>query len=169
MARSKNKDYPVIKQGDYRLTDSYLQANNPTRKQMDRYARENNIEPQHMYLLVRKHELDAVDEQEKKEAAFPGQMVLLLVALVFAASMGAAGSLDASTILYEVIVMVAVIVAYFLGFMDKYRYACRRVQRLLKKYPTVPSFEEWSSKHPQKSQQQAAAKKGRKNGKRKKK
>lgn len=168
MARSK-KDYSVIKHGNYQLTDSYLQTNNPTRKQMDRYAKDLKLDPQHMYLLVRKHELDSVDEQEKKEAAFPGQMILLLVALAFAASMGAAGSLDASTILYEIIVMVAVIVAYFLGFMDKYRYACRRVQRLLKKYPSVPSFEEWASAHPQKSQQQVASHKAQKKGKHKKK
>lgn len=170
MARSRTKDYPVKKQGDYRQTDTYLAADATERKGMNRYFRELELDPQQMYLIVRKRELDAVGEEEKKEANSPGQMFLILVALGFTASMSAASSLDVFTIISELVFLAAVLVVYFMGLLDRYKSACRKVNKMLKQYPAAPDMDEWIAQHPHSaSSQQVESKKSRKKGKRRKK
>lgn len=171
MARSQSIDYLIKKQGDYRQTDTYRSGNAATRKDLNRYYRELELDPQQMYLIVRKRELAAVSDEAKKEAALPGQMLLLVVALGFAASMGAANSLSAITIFSEIALVIAVIVVYFMGLFDRYRIACRRVDHMLKSYPTAPDYDAWIAEHPKSAasaSQQRSSKKSHKKGKKRK-
>lgn len=172
MARSRNNDYPVKKQGDFRETDTYRAADTATKKDMNRYFRELELDPQQMYLIVRKRELDAVTEEQKKEANYPGQMLLIFVALAFTASMSAAGSLSVGTIISELVMLAVMLAVYFGGLLDRYKTACRRVSKMLKAYPEAPDMDTWISQHPRSAAsvaQQSGSKKSHKKNKRRKK
>lgn len=170
MARSRTIDYPISKQGDYRQTDTYRGADTTLRKGMNRYFRELELDPQQMYLIVRKRELDAVSEEEKKQAGSAGQMLLIVVALGFAASMSAAASLDIVTLISELVFMIAILVVYFMGWLDRYKVACRKVSKMLKAYPAAPDMDEWIAQHPHSAEPVVQQpKKARKKGKRRKK
>lgn len=166
---SERKSYPVSKDGDYRQTDTYLLGDVGTRKAMNRYVRELEMDPHQMYLLVRKSELDAVSEEDRKSAGFSGQAILIVVALAFTGSMSQAASLDVGTIVFQLVVMVAVIVLYFAGLLDPYKMACRQVNKLLKAYPEAPDFDAWVREHPKSAASQAPQSGKKKSGKKGKK
>ncbi len=165
MAGYRQKQYPVLPDGDWMQTDAYANANSVRRRQLTRYKKENGVGDEHMYLLLRKEELDDVSKDERDQSDRLGQFLVVIAGLLLVSGISS-GSLEGWAILPSLGVFVFVIVLNAIGIISPYRRAVRTVKVSLKKMPEVVDFEEWNvanppKEHPQPQQQKSGKKKRR--------
>lgn len=158
-SRSSRNEFFVSDQGDYKKTATFQEAPSQTRKLINRYRRDQNISEQQMYLLIRQRELEGATNDQKKRAAFPGQVLVIMAAFVFMGGIGSGVTSDVAATLTTTVGFLAMVALYFLGVFDQYKCACKKVKKRLAKYPQAMPLDEWSQKEAQaKAEAKEAAK-----------
>ncbi len=127
--------------GDYKKTNTYKEADKQTRQDYEDWRKEQQITGNHMFLLLRRQDYKNLPADQKRKANVVPEMLLVS---------GAAFVLIAMVIKNEYFMAVAFIymlicfVVYLSGFLSPVQSAVRTINKELKKYPAVKSFEEYT-------------------------
>lgn len=146
--------------GDYHDTKTYRDASPERRKQINRYKKENNIENDHMFMLLFQKDLDRVPESEVKKSDTSTNMLLVVGVLLFLGSMQSVATAQGAQSLFlaiaGIIAFILVLVVYFTGVLNPVKRARRKLKKLLSEKPEVPDFDEWDREHPNREDRRAA-------------
>ncbi len=125
--------------GNYKETESYRNADGKTRAALERYKKENKIENNHMYLLLLREDVRNLPKEEKQRGNRLAEIIVISGAITFLV-LTANQRMD--LLPYSAVYMLIAGALYFSGILNPVARQLSNVNKLLKKFPEVPSIKE---------------------------
>ncbi|MCR4856319.1 MAG: hypothetical protein K5908_09130 [Erysipelotrichaceae bacterium] len=125
--------------GNYKETETYRKVDGKTRAALERYKKENKIENNHMYLLLLREDVRNLPKEEKQRGNRLAEIIVISGAITFLV-LTANQRMD--LLPYSAAYMLIAGALYFSGILNPVARQLSNVNKLLKKFPGVPSIKE---------------------------
>ena len=125
--------------GHYRETESYKKADNKTRSAIERYKKENKVDNSHMYLLLLREDLRSLPKEVKQRGNRSAEIIVLSGIISF---LVLTANQRTDILPYAAVYMFIATALYFSGILNPVARQLSNVNKLLKKFPEVPSIKE---------------------------
>ncbi len=126
--------------GNYKDTQTYKNADAKTRTKIERFKKENKIDNSQMFLLLLREDYRNLPKEEKQKGNRAAELVAVSAIISFLATT----AMQRRDLLPYVAVYVFIAsVLYFSGVLNPIARQLSNVNKLLKKYPKVPSLKEY--------------------------
>lgn len=160
----------------YQETKFYRNAGPGQRQLINKYKTECDVSDEHMYLILFKHDLDAVPRPERDKADTANKAMIVIAVLLLWNSLRIAmdakpGETNVFLIFLSLGSFGLVCGVYYFGLLNPYKRALHEYNKRMKGMPEVPDFDEWCASHASEVQslRQQSKKQSKKKGKRRKK
>ena len=131
-----NKEY----NGNYKETATYKKTDSATRAKIERFKKENKVDNNHLYLLLLREDLRSLPKEEKQKGNRPAEIIVITGIITFLAMTAA----DRKDLLpFAAAYMIFASVIYFSGILNPVARELSNINKLLKKFPDVPSLKEY--------------------------
>lgn len=127
------------KQGNYKETQTYKNADSATRAKIERYRKENRIENNHLYLLLLREDVRHLPKEEKQRGNRPAEIIVISGIITFLV-MTANNRKD--LLPFAAVYMIIAAVIYFSGILNPVARQLSNINKLLKKFDEVPPIKD---------------------------
>jgi hypothetical protein len=125
--------------GNYKETESYRNADGKTRSAIERYKKENKVDNSHMYLLLLREDLRNLPKEVKQRGNRAAEIIVLSGIISF---LVLTANQRTDILPYAAVYMFIATALYFSGILNPVARQLSNVNKLLKKFPEVPSIKE---------------------------
>ncbi len=126
--------------GDYKKTRTYKEADKQTKQNYENWRKDQQINGNQMYLLLKRQDYKELPADQRRKANVVSETLLISgAAFVLIAMMIKNDSFMVIAFTY----MLICFVVYLSGFLSPIQSAIRTINKELKKYPAVKSFQEY--------------------------
>lgn len=136
---------PATPAGNYHDLDAYKKADDDTRRQLERWKAAEKIGDDHMYLLLSQKTLRDLPPEKKKEGNRTAEMMVVFAILFFVVIIQTKQRVP---MLIASVLVITSTLFYLSGVLNPISSQLKRLRRMLKKYPTIQPFDEWSAANP---------------------
>lgn len=131
-----NKEF----KGNYKNTEIYHKADGETRRKLERYKKENKIEDGQMYLLLLREDYRNLPKEEKERGNRPAELIVISGVISF---LVLTARQRTDLLPYAAVYMFIAAAVYFSGILNPVARDLSNINKLLKKYPEVPSLKDY--------------------------
>ena len=123
--------------GNYKDTQTYKKADGKTRSKLEQYKKENGIGNDQMYLLLLREDYRSLPKEEVQKGNRPAELMVLSGIITF---LVLTANQKTETLPFIAVYMIVATAIYFSGILNPIGRQLSNINKLLKKFPEVPSL-----------------------------
>ncbi len=126
--------------GDYKKTLTYKEADQKKKMLIEKYMKENKIDKKQMYLLLLREDYRNLPQEEKQKGNRAAELLVISGIITFLAMVA---QQKRQFLPFAAVYVIVTTVIYFSGILNPIARQLSNINKLLKKFPEVPSLKKY--------------------------
>ncbi len=126
--------------GDYKKTLTYKEADQKKKMLIEEYRKENKIDKEQMYLLLLREDYRNLPQEEKQKGNRTAELLVISGIITFLAMVA---QQKKQFLPFAAVYVIVTTVIYFSGILNPIARQLSNINKLLKKFPEVPSLKKY--------------------------